>query len=57
MLYGGCEVQDNFIIIYLREIGVSALRVRLRKKGKSLEMSQTFCASSTVLVVVLAAMT
>ena len=56
-LDGGYEVQGNLIIILFFLISFSPLRVKLRKRGRSLEMSHPFCARMGVLAVVLSAIT
>ena len=53
---GGCEVQSNFIMICFREIRFSSLKVKLCRRGRSLEMSQQFSARIGVSAVVLSAM-
>ena len=39
---GGCDVQSNFIVNCFRETRLSSLRVRLIRRERSLERSQTF---------------
>ena len=47
---GSREVQVNIIIEFIRSIRESSLRGRLRRRGRILEMLQSFCDRSKLLI-------